>query len=350
MEFNIFNKNLEWIGVMDYFKSAIWTPRYYNVGDFELYVGAAQPTLELLQMDYYVTREDDDMTCIIERPNIVTDSDGGKFLIVTGHSLQSLLARRIVWTQTNLNGTVENCIRRLINENIINPADPARRIDNFILGPAQGYTEKMEMQVTGNNLLDVVIDLCKTYGYGFKVTLDEQKHFVFQLYQGVNRSYSQSNNQWVIFSPDFDNLISVDYSADKANYKNVALVAGEGEGTDRKTVTVGAASGLERYEAYVDARDLSTNNGEITLDIYNNQLAERGTENLATTGIQESFSGEIEPTVNYMYKKDYFLGDIIQIENEFGISATPRITEIMECEDENGYTLTPTFGSQEVAQ
>lgn len=350
MQFNIFNENFEWVGVMDWFKSAIWTPRYYDIGDFEIYVGASRESLELLRMDYYITRDDDDMVCVLERPNIVTDEDGGKFLICTGRSIQAILSRRIVWQQTNLNGTVEDCIRKLIDENIVNPVIPERRIPGFILGTVQGFTERMEMQVTGDNLLDVVTNLCKTYGYGFKVTLDDQRHFVFQLYRGDDRSYGQTDNPHVVFSPDFDNLISVDYSADKTLYRNVALVAGEGEGTDRKTVTVGTASGLGRYECFVDARDLSTNNGEIPLDTYNNQLMERGVEDLSTMGVQESFSGEIEPSVNYAYKQDYFLGDIIQIENEFGITATPRIIEVMECEDDNGYSLTPTFDSQEVAQ
>lgn len=350
MQFNILNKNLELVGVMDCFKSAIWAPRYYDVGDFELYVSASSESLELLQMDYYVTREDDEMVCIIEKPNIVTDDDGGKFLICTGRSIQNLLSRRIVWQQTNLNGTVEDCIRRLINENVITPEISDRRIPGFILGPVQGFTERMEMQVTGDNLLEVVTKLCKTYGYGFKITLDEKRQFVFQLYKGTDRSYNQTENPYVIFSPDFDNLLTVDYSADKSNYKNVALVAGEGEGTARKTAIVGDASGIRRYEYFVDARDLSTNNGEISEDTYNVQLTERGIENLSTLGIQELFSGSIAPDVNYAYKQDYNLGDVVQIENEFGISAAPRIIEIIECEDDNGYSLTPTFDSQEVGE
>ena len=63
--------------------------------------------------------------------------------------------------------------------------------------------------------------------------------------------------------------------------------------------------------------------------------------------MQKSFEGEVEASVNYTYKEDYFLGDIIQIENEFGIKAAPRIVEIIECMDENGYSMTPTFDSQE---
>lgn len=347
MEFNILNKNLEWIGIVDQYKSAIWTPRYWNAGDFEIYAEATRENLSILQKDYYVARPDDDMVCIIQQINIVTDEEGGKYLIVTGESLQSLLKRRIIWQQTTLRGTVEKCIRKLIDENVINPSVSARKIPNFFMGQEKGFTEMVEMQVTGDNLFDVVSSLCQSYGYGFRITFDETRQFIFDLYKGENRSYSQDGNPYVVFSPDFDNVKSVDYISDKTEYKNVALVAGEGEGTYRKTTTVGTASGLDRYELYVDARDISTNDEEISLTDYNKLLEERGEENLAETAMKESFEGEVEASVNYTYKTDYFLGDIIQIENEFGIKASPRIVEIIECMDENGYSMTPTFDSQE---
>lgn len=332
--------------MIDYHKSGIWTPRYYDVGDFEIYVESTPHTISVLQKGNYVTRPDSTMACIIEKVQATTDTENGKYLIVTGRSLQSILGRRIIWRQTNLAGTVEDCIRQLINENIINPSVPDRKVEGFTLAEKAGFTETVEMQVTGDNLLDVVKDLCQTYEYGFDVNFDDAMRFVFRLYKGIDRSYNQSVNPYVVFSPDFDNIRSSTYTSDKTDYKNVALVAGEGEGVERKMVSVGSAAGLTRYELFVDARDLSTNAGteeEITQEEYNRQLAQRGDESLAAAVVQESFEGEVEPAVNYIYGQDYFLGDIVQVENEYGIQNTPRVTEVIECEDENGYTATPTF-------
>jgi len=56
-----------------------------------------------------------------------------------------------------------------------------------------------------------------------------------------------------------------------------------------------------------------------------------------------SFTGEIITGLSYEYKKDYNLGDIINIVNEYGISINARISEILENQDENGYTMEPTF-------
>ena len=73
---------------------------------------------------------------------------------------------------------------------------------------------------------------------------------------------------------------------------------------------------------------------------------ERGYEKLSETAMTQAFDGEVSMNVNYQYRKDYQLGDIVTIENErWGISINSRIIEVMESEDENGYIVTPTFGA-----
>lgn len=342
MEFYVLNSAKEITGVVDHFQSAIWTHRYYDVGDFELQIPISTEIVDLMREDYFLMRLDDDMVCIIERVKLTTDAEEGSFLLVSGRDAKSILERRVVWRQTNLKGTVENCIRQLITENVIAPSDPLRRIPNFILGDLKGFPETMEMQVTGDNLLEVVTKICQTYSLGFSVTLVDG-NFVFNLYKGSDRTASQTDLPRVNFSPEFDNVVTVEYESDHSTVKNVVLVAGEGEGTDRKTVSIGLGSGFYRRELYVDARDVSTNNGAIDDVTYNSMLSERGSEKLTEYSVKTSFFGQVEPSVNYTYKEDYFLGDIIQITNEYGITADCRITEMIECEDLNGYSITPTF-------
>ena len=128
----------------------------------------------------------------------------------------------------------------------------------------------------------------------------------------------------------------------------MALIGGEGEGTERKYRTVGDAQGLNRYELFVDAKDISSNNGEIELAEYNKLLDERGYEKLEEQQITEEFTGEVEATRMYRYKEHYDLGDIVQVENEYEILASPRILEVIESQNENGYRVVPTFGAWEV--
>ena len=351
MELYIRDQAKQVIGIIDVYTSVIWSKRYNTVGDFEIYVPITPDILRLVKYDYYVTRLDDDMVGVVEHISISTDSDEGAYITISGRSVESILDRRIVWNQTTLNETVETGIRRLINENVINPTVPARIIPNFILGKVNGFTEKIEKQITGDNLLDAISKICNTYGLGFKITLDDIGQFVFSLYRGEDRSYKQRVNPYVIFSPSFDNLLNTEYDSNMTNYKNVALVAGEGEGADRKTYGVGNVSGMERRELYVDARDLSSSlddNVQLTDSEYKAVLKERGNEALSETNYTEAFSGEADSMTTYIYKQDYFVGDIVQIENEYGITAAPRIIEMIESDDDTGYRIIPGFATMEV--
>lgn len=77
--------------------------------------------------------------------------------------------------------------------------------------------------------------------------------------------------------------------------------------------------------------------------IYSVYLLTRGYDKLSEFGSIISFEGTIEPNTTFEYKKDYFLGDLVTVENEFGISVEARITEVVEVNDNNGYSVEPKF-------
>lgn len=348
MELYVMNQSYKTIAVIDTFTSVIWTKRYFTCGDFELYLPVTNELLNVLAIGNYVYRLDDDCVMIIEKIQIKTDVENGNFLIVTGRSIESILARRIVWNITNFNLNIVEVFRRLINANIINPNITERKINNFSFSSLVSSTETIQKQVTGANLMEVIVSLCMTYGFGWRIRLVNGT-FIFELYEGVDRSYNQTINPYVVFSPTFDNLINSNYELDSTNYANVALVAGEGEGTARKRQIIGTASGLNRYELYVEANDLSTNTEPpLTPAEYTLALIERGKEKLAETIVSKKFEGDVETHNTYVYQRDWNIGDIVQIENEFGITATSRILEIIESEDSSGYSIIPTFEEWEV--
>lgn len=343
MDLMILDDTLTPIDIVDNATSVIWNKRYFEAGDFEIYISSNEKTAESLKKRYFVMRQDDDMICMITHVEYKDDPENGNFKIVSGQSVEALLKRRIVWQQTSSKSseTVEQFIRRLIDENAINPTDTKRKIPFLELGELKGFAEKLDKQLTGDNLLDAIVELCKAYEYGFKITL-ENKKLKFELYKGIDRSYNQSTLPFVTFSDAYDNLIDSQYIYDENDAKNVALVAGEGEGLDRRTASVGEASGIDRQEIFVDARDISSNNGEVTESDYIAQLQEKGKENIVS--YEETFESTVESQTNYIYKKDWNLGDIVNHENtSWDLFVTPRIVEVLECEDENGHSVIPTF-------
>ena len=201
---------------------------------------------------------------IVEKIQITSDTEDGNHVTVTGRSLESILDRRIVWGQKLLSGNLQNGIKTLLNENVISPSDSNRKISNFIFKEStdSAITKlKLEAQYTGDNLYDVIQKICEEQGIGFKITLNDKKQFVFELYAGFDRSYDQTENPYVIFSPKFENIINSNYIESKASLKTVTLVGGEGEGAGRRYTTVGGGSGLNRRELFTDARDISSNVG-----------------------------------------------------------------------------------------
>ena len=156
-----------------------------------------------------------------------------------------------------------------------------------------------------------------------------------------------------MFSDSYCNLLTFCYSMDLSAQKNVAYVLGCGEGAERKQTVCyrgDEPAQLNRYEVFVDAKDVSdeTQENGVTVAIseedYLGLLIERGTEKLVPiTEISESTIAA--DNRQYQYNKDYFVGDYVTVEHErFGL-IQPRIQLVgmIESYDQNGRTLTPTF-------
>lgn len=289
MDLMVLNTNLDAIAVVDTYESFIWTDRYYEYGDFELYAPMRTEVLEYFKQDYYLQKRDSDRLMIIEKLLIESDIENGDHITVTGRSLESILLRRIIWGQTTVSGNFQDAIEILLDDCIIAPSNTNRKIPNFIFQRSNDpriTSLTMEAQYTGDNLYDVVQKLCEERGVGFKVTLNEDKQFVFSLYIGTDRSYEQTAVPYVVFSPNFDNVISSNYMESKSSLKNVALVGGEGEGSARRYTAVGNLSGLNRRELFVDARDISSDIDEDITESFSftltSQVFQESTKTFAT--------------------------------------------------------------------
>ena len=256
IEIYVLDGDLNQIGIIDTYVSLLWVNRYKSEGDCELYVEATNELLSLLKKGNYLSRADDDMVCRIERIELDTDAENGNYLIVTGYDVKKILDQRIIWSQSNVDGNVEDYIRNIVYKSVVNPNLSARAItnasgrQNFFLGDKANFTEVTTQQASYQKVSEKIKEFCTSYEWGYKVIVDIG-NFYFILYKGTDRSDS------VIFADEFENLISTKYTEDSSHLANVALVAGEGEGSSRSRNVSGYAEGLNRNEIYVDARDIS---------------------------------------------------------------------------------------------
>lgn len=340
MDLYIYNPDIELQGVIDGYSSLRWRRRFFEPGEWELHAPASPKNIALLQEDNIIHRLDRDEAGIIEGIKIATPEGGtGDEITATGRMGSSMLDRRIITPTINFSGTVEDAMRKLVSDNAIT----ARAIPHLILGAAAGLTPTCTFQATYKTVLSVCESLGRAAPLGFRVRLDvPNKHWIFEVYNGVDRSVGQTERPQVVFCAENDNIDKPEYTRDSTGYANYAIVGGEGDGAARVVVEVDQVNGALRRELWVDAKDLQK--GDLTDDQYKAQLRQRGVEKLAEAVRSESFSADAVDTGNYKYLTDWDLGDIVSFE-KWGIRLDERITEVEEV-DENGVeTVTPTCGS-----
>lgn len=353
MDVWVLGNDFKSLGLIDTFESLIWTDRYNEAGDFEVATFPSASAITYLQKRNYLQIENSEHVMIIETLDIETDSEFGDKYIVSGRSLESILERRIVWNLTTAKGKAPDIVEKLLNENVISPSIEDRKISNFIFkkNELSSYEkmEEIEVQFHGESIYECISTLCKMEGIGFKITLSENNELVFELYEGTDRSYEQLQNPYVEFSFGYDNLMDSTFTDTDSGYSNVTLVAGEGQGANRKTVVKTwndeTYSGLERREVFSDASDISktVSSGTLSDTEYSNQLKQRGEETLLDAVPYQYFEGSIASGRMYEYRRDFFMGDIIQIRNQYGFEARARVLEAILSQDESGFVVYPTI-------
>lgn len=258
MEIYILDLNLNLVYLIDSYTSVIWDIYYNKVGAGELYIAATTEALTYIKMGYYVMRSDSDRLMRVRRIELDTSAENGNYLIFTLESVEGILAQRVIWGTATCNGKLEPWLHSLVSECLGSDADADRVIRTpngtqlIQSGSLSGFKKTGGDQTTYGNLAEKLSAICYREGWGYKLTLEGGK-FRFKIYAGEDKSSE------VFFSDEFGNLITTQYVDDATKLGNVAIVAGEGEGADRVRLPVGSGTGAERFEVYIDARDLSHN-------------------------------------------------------------------------------------------
>lgn len=361
------------IGIIDTANSVIWRSVYYGVGDFEIYAQANEHNLTLLKKGYFVTRPNNDEVGIIEEIQVTYNYQDGYMITAIGRFAKILLDRRIIYklsgntnTPTILSGKVEVAVRRTVLDNAIDCTYDSRRnipilglasLNNLAPVIVDENGNATRKQVSYKNLMTYTDSVLQEYGMSAKVIYnDSNKKLLYSVFMGTDHSTdNQDGNEEIIFSIDYDNLNSSTYDLNDVNYRNAALIGGEGEGLDRfYSLLRGNYSGLQLREIFVDASSVNRTYKEdgsyeeqtYTDAEYTAMLNQQGNVELQKHLVNETFTGEINATFGrWQYGRDYSLGDIVTVQdNKLGKYINSRITEVTEVQDENGYTVDVVFG------
>lgn len=336
MEVWVYDREMRLQGIIENHTSLVWSRNLYTAGKFEIHAPATADNLELLRPGNIITKGDKKEAAVIrglenEESTILNE------ITRTGYFMPIYFNDRLTGPTINFNGKAEEALYMLAHTPEIVP--------RMAYGALQGYTEKVEFQATYKNTLSHMEKIARASGLGFRVVPDfKEKILTYEVYKGKNRTAGQRENPRVIFSETYNNLNRTKYTYNDELYKTKVIVGGDGEGKNRAYVTVGGGRGLDLREVFLDAKDI--NREEMTQEQYLAALRARGEEYLKTScQIAECFESEAEAEVNFIYKQDYDLGDIVTVKKKsWNITTDLRITELKEVYEYGGMYVVPTFG------
>lgn len=528
MEFYILNSVFEVVGLVDNYESAIWTDRYLEPGDFELYIPIGNSIPSSIAIGRYLMLTESEHLMIIESIKIETDVEDGNKLIVTGRSAESILDRRIVFNRQVFTDTqVFDVVYQLIAYNMlysrlafefemvipkgdenpqnegwyewdyhvddyeltedttVTPGKPYYKLSNrgkrrcFFHEPVDEHDEEYEIfqvdleassgvrdlsdvklsgEYFGENILDVITDICKEKKLGFKVIMrederDGHKKLYFSMYKGKNRTDRSKSSSYVEFSARMENLLNSDYLRNEKPHKNCVLCVGPdeeaydkvkpGDGDNPqeegwyvyikgyneyvptedtrvvsgkpyyakdphekrryKTVVGDSKKYLNRKEIYVNCSGTSRQE-DVTYDLivsppsganpkeegwyglhhyddpdkkdeyiktsdekvdkdynyyqknthtkndkdFEKLLKEKGREKLDECKREIKFEGEVDYTGTFKYRRNYKIGDIVMVRDEYGHKGKARVTEYVFSNNvSDGLKCYPTFEMEE---
>lgn len=346
MRMEIINHKFERLGVINKFNMIQYNPKYSGIGSFELSCALNEENKSLIVEDNILWIEDE-YAGVIQYIDKSSDNE----IKAKGKLLSVVLNWRTVIKTYEANKLTTGIFEELVRLNFM--ADDERKIEGFTFINNVIDNTAIRYQVTGKSLSDIFQPLSETYDIGYEVYLNmEEKAFEFTLFRGKDLTIgNKDGNKPVIFGTDFNNILKSEYVSDNNNYRNVAYVAGEGEGENRVVVEVKQteSAGFFRREIVVDARDIQKANSisRMTDEEYNELLQQRGKEKLSELRKVESYDAELmsDAKTGFVYGKDYFLGDTVSVvDKNLGVILSAKITEVTVTFAEDGYTVEPTFG------
>jgi len=326
MAYNVYNKEFLRLSLVDSFIHIQWSEDYQGLGNLVLVVSETERNVEIFKAGNFITRQDNQNAMIITG----VDYGDNRLITVFAVSALNLLTRRIVDTTLSVSNA-EQAMREAVNK--------YRPFRDIALGSYNGFNIMVDppFETTYETVFDLCQNICRLTNLGMRMLLDSKnKRLIFDIYQGSARTNA-------IYSDIWGNLLGTTLTTSDIQYKNVALVAGQGLNDERILVLVGNTSALEfeRFEMYVDARDLQQKDGE-DLNAYKNRLITRGFEKLNENAKIFELNLDI-PFQDFGLK--FELGDIIKCNLErYNISVDIRIQGFTIKQVDNSETMTLDLG------
>lgn len=388
MELMTLNSSFQPDKLIENYEALIWTERYAKNGDFELTSTNIKETIKALPLESYVSLRETTVPMVVEQHKIKKSLQGAPIITITGRSFETVLERRasvneelgparVPWT---INAAKESdaaydVMKRVLGLdpfgdpvspldaipeiNLIEPIDYRAGIpdwhgavtynqydivrytglfyvatslaDNLNKTPSTNptYWYAINYEIKPAYLYTTVMELVNTNHHGLKSIRPYAggNQVGIEIYNGADLTGS------MVFDARFDQIDDATYLLSKQGSTNVGYVYGAG-GSDLVLKTSGPEpSGLARRVLLVE--DESANTSDLRHS--------RGLIELYKYNATALFDGQVAIQVAQGYNTEYFLGDILKLTGEYGLSQNVRVAEFIRTSDATGEKAYPAF-------
>ena len=374
----VYDDNWELQAVVDNYESLVWTDRAKECGDFELYMYYEPDLWKMIELGTFLRIADSEHTMMVGKRDLKDTFEDTPRMIFTGKSMEYILSRRVVYKQLDVTAPPGDIVNKLLDENCIDgpylqqfapePMNPNKKYRGITGLYRDGSNWRMELgdrpisqQYLGQNIYEAVSDLLETYSsprcYYFVHHTDENK-WRWRLGTGTDHSWNQGTNEWVTFSSDFNNLKSSEFVQDNEKYANAFYITGADPGDNRPRITFpierpvdndpsyGFNSGMKRIEKWIDGSSIKLKddkNNDIPVQTYVNELMAYGYSSMREYITETTFTGDVDPNVQWTYMRDYYIGDLVNVIDDMGNGAICAINGMTITADKNGIVIVPDF-------
>lgn len=371
----IFNENLRRVGSLRKYEMAQWNNKFRDIGTFSINARYVDENLFLLDKTktYYVllymsndkTKSDSWNTLHnvfgkIEKVSKENDEDADypSTIKVEGRLMPILFSKRVIagtfdyknmeliaYVTDLITRCFEKNTERYVDMNVSCQKDNKVYEDTFITKQITGgqlweelsdYFEQYKLGIVIAPKIDKTFELSSEYGEHLS-GLSNVAGFEVQIKTGVDRTRGNGLNT-VIFSKSLSNIKRVSYSYNSESDMNVAYIAGEGEGAERKWYEIqkdseNKKSAWNREELWIDARDIQSEGEDdttLTDEEYDKLIEQRAYEKFQENAIMDEYSATVnEHNQRYVYMRDYDLGDWVTIQDrDLSIEIDAQIVEV----------------------
>ncbi len=310
-----------------------WNRRYYEPGDYQIQLRAADWDTAIAYV-YTHSRPETGMVEKVETEHTIK----GDMVLVSGFFLEGMLNWKVTYPKHSSTGNVCAACKTLVASLLADAgvAVPAAAD----IGSSAAFDSE------GETLGDATYAALKAQEMSQRIRYDyDTDTLQYAVWQGLNRTQSQSVNNFAAFSQNFGTVDSLTLTQDSSNLRNYAIVQYQSsDAAAEMEIDLRESTDEVKRILYIDT-GMAQEDGQTEADFLAAVEAE-ARKQLADYGSIVNIDADVLQR-NIYYRTDYDLGDQCDVRDDrLQLAYESRIIESNEVWKNNTHTVRLQFGDK----